>query len=213
MARILEPGSKLATARALSPATTTASLGLALGLGEVDEDELYTALDWLRSARTFAHLRRLRQCGHDGRDCANGRCRRRILERQPAIETALARRHLKHGTLVLYDVSSSYMEGRCCPLAKPGYSRDGRKGTRQITYGLLCGPDGCPVAIEVFAGNTADPMTLGQQIEKLKGRFRLDHVVLMGDRGMIHFTLNITDTDFSFSRDNAAIDSEAATRL
>lgn len=117
VARILEPSSKLATARALSPATATSSLGLALGLGEVDEDELYTALDWL-------------------------------LERQPAVETALAKRHLKHGTLVLYDVSSSYMEGRCCPLAKPGYSRDGRKGTLQITYGLLCAPDGCPVAIE-----------------------------------------------------------------
>jgi hypothetical protein len=154
VARILEPSSKLATARALSPATATSSLGLALGLGEVDEDQLYTALDWL-------------------------------LERQPAVETALAKRHLKHGTLVLYDVSSSYMEGRCCPLAKPGYSRDGRKGTLQITDGLLCAPDGCPVAIEVFAGNTADPMTLGQQIEKLKGRFRLDHAVLVGDRGMI----------------------------
>jgi hypothetical protein len=125
-----------------------------LGLGEVDEDKLYTALDWL-------------------------------LERQPAIETALAKRHLTNGTLVLYDVSSSYMEGRCCPLAKRGYSRDGRKGTLQIIYGLLCAPDGCPVAIEVFDGNTADPMTLATQVEKLKQRFHLDHVVLVGDRGMI----------------------------
>jgi hypothetical protein len=115
-----------------------------LGLGEVDEDELYTALDWLR-------------------------------ERQPAIEATLAKRHLTHGTLVLYDVSSSYMEGRCCPLAKRGYSRDGRKGTLQIVYGLLCAPDGCPVAIEVFEGNTADPMTLASQVEKLKQRFQLDH--------------------------------------
>jgi transposase len=152
--RILEPASKLAAARALSPATAASSLGEALGLGEVDEDELYTALDWL-------------------------------LERQPAIETALAKRHLTNGTLVLYDVSSSYMEGRCCPLAKRGYSRDGRKGTLQITYGLLCAADGCPVAIEVFDGNTADPMTLASQVEKLKQRFRLDHVVLVGDRGMI----------------------------
>ncbi len=77
------------------------------------------------------------------------------------------------------------MEGRCCPLAKRGYSRDGRKGTLQITYGLLCAPDGCPVAIEVFDGDTADPMTLAVQIDKLKQRFRLDHVVLVGDRGLI----------------------------
>ena len=77
------------------------------------------------------------------------------------------------------------MEGRCCPLAKRGYSRDGKKGTLQIVYGLLCASDGCPVAIEVFDGNTADPMTLATQVEKLKQRFHLDHVVLVGDRGMI----------------------------
>jgi hypothetical protein len=152
--RILDPASKLATARALSPATAASSLGEVLGLGEVDEDELYAALDWL-------------------------------LERQPAIEATLAKRHLTNGTLVLYDVSSSYMEGRCCPLAKRGYSRDGKKGTLQIVYGLLCAPDGCPVAIEVFEGNTADPMTLATQIDKLKQRFRLEHVVLVGDRGMV----------------------------
>jgi hypothetical protein len=152
--RILEPASKLAAARALSPATAASSLGEVLGLGAVDEDELYTALDWL-------------------------------LERQPLIETALAKRHLTNGTLVLYDVSSSYLEGRCCPLAKRGYSRDGRKGTLQIVYGLLCAADGCPVAIEVFDGNTADPMTLAKQVEKLKRRFHLEHVVLVGDRGMV----------------------------
>ena len=154
VARIIDPGSKLAAARALSPETATSSLGTILGLGEVDEDELYTALDWLR-------------------------------ERQPAIETALANRHLKNGTLVLYDVSSSYMEGSHCPLAHRGYSRDGRKGTLQIVYGLLCAPDGCPVAIEVFDGNTGDPKTLAVQVGKLKQRFGLDHVVLVGDRGMI----------------------------
>ncbi len=152
--RVLEPASKLAAARALSPPTAASSLGEVLGLGAVDEDELYTALDWL-------------------------------LERQSAIETALAKRHLANGTLVLYDVSSSYMEGRCCPLARRGYSRDHRKGTLQITYGLLCAPDGCPLAIEVFDGDTADPMTLASQVEKLKQRFHLDHVVLVGDRGMI----------------------------
>jgi len=152
--RILDPLSKLAAARTLSPDTASSSLGEALGLGPVADDELYAALDWL-------------------------------LERQPAIETALAKRHLRNGTLVLYDVSSSYMEGRCCPLAKRGYERDGKKGMLQIVYGLLCAPDGCPVAIEVFAGNTGDPTTLGPQIDKLKQRFGLTHVVLVGDRGMI----------------------------
>jgi hypothetical protein len=105
--------------------------------------------------------------------------------RQAAVETALARRHLKDGALVLYDVSSSWLEGRCCELARFGYSRDGKKGKLQIVYGLLCAADGCPVAIEVFEGNTADPMTLGAQIDKLKARFGLSRVVLVGDRGMI----------------------------
>jgi Transposase DDE domain len=108
-----------------------------------------------------------------------------LLARQGAIETALARRHLKGGTLVLYDVSSSYVEGRCCPLAKRGYNRDGKKGKLQIVYGLLCAADGCPVAVEVFDGNTGDPKTLAAQIDKLKVRFGLAHVVLVGDRGMI----------------------------
>ena len=106
-------------------------------------------------------------------------------ERQAAIETALARRHLKDGALVLYDVSSSWLEGRCCELARFGYSRDGKKGKRQIVYGLLCAADGCPVAVEVFEGSTADPTTLATQIDKLKQRFGLSRVVLVGDRGMI----------------------------
>jgi hypothetical protein len=105
--------------------------------------------------------------------------------RQGAIETALAHRHLKDGALVLYDVSSSWLEGRCCELARFGYSRDGKKGKLQIVYGLLCAADGCPVAVEVFEGNTADPMTLATQIDKLKARFGLSRVVLVGDRGMI----------------------------
>jgi hypothetical protein len=105
--------------------------------------------------------------------------------REGAIETALARRHLKDGALVLYDVSSSWLEGRCCELARFGYSRDGKKGKLQIVYGLLCAADGCPVAVEVFEGNTADPMTLATQIDKLKARFGLSRVVLVGDRGMI----------------------------
>ena len=77
------------------------------------------------------------------------------------------------------------MEGRCCPLAQFGYNRDGKKGKLQIVYGLLCAPDGCPVAIEVFQGSTGDPSTLGNQVTKLKERFGLDHVVLVGDRGMV----------------------------
>jgi hypothetical protein len=108
-----------------------------------------------------------------------------LATRQGAIEAALARRHLQDGALVLYDLSSSYVEGRCCDLARRGYSRDGKKGKLQIVYGLLCAADGCPVAVEVFAGNTADPMTLGAQIDKLKARFGLSRVVLVGDRGMI----------------------------
>ena len=154
VARLIAPVSKLATARALDPATAASSLGAVLGLGEVDEDELYVALDWL-------------------------------LERQPQVEAALARLHLKNGTLVLYDVSSSYLEGRCCELARLGYNRDGKRGKLQIVYGLLCAPDGCPVAIEVFEGDTGDPATLAAQIDKLKQRFDLSHVVLVGDRGMI----------------------------
>jgi hypothetical protein len=154
VSRILNPGSKLAAARSLSPDTAASSLGAELGLGPVDEAELYSALDWLSV-------------------------------RQPAIETALSRRHLSGGTLVLYDVTSSYMEGRCCPLSQFGYNRDGKKGKLQIVYGLLCAPDGCPVAVEVFEGATGDPSTLASQVSKLKQRFGLNHVVLVGDRGMI----------------------------
>ena len=153
-ARLTEPTSKLATAKALSPETAASSLGEIMGLGAVDEDELYRALDWLA-------------------------------ERQAAVEAALARRHLHDGTLVLYDVSSSYVEGRRCELARLGYNRDRKRGKLQIVYGLLCAPDGCPIAVEVFAGDTADPMTLSAQIAKLKERFGLAHVVLVGDRGLI----------------------------
>ena len=104
---------------------------------------------------------------------------------QTSIEDALARRHLQDGTLVLYDVSSSYVEGRCCPLACFGHARDHRSDRMQIVYGLLCAPDGCPIAIEVFEGNTGDPSTVGNQIMKLKERFGLERVVMVGDRGMI----------------------------
>ena len=137
MARVIEPATELATARQLSEATAAHSLGAVLGLGTVDEDELYRALDLLGGA-------------------------------QAKIEAALARRHLQNGCLVLYDLTSSYLEGRCCELARFGYSRDGKQDKLQIVFGLLCAADGCPVAVEVFEGNTGDPSTLASQVDKLK---------------------------------------------
>lgn len=154
VARILDPASKLATARGLQAETAASSLGQVLELGAVDADDLYEALDWL-------------------------------VERQDAIERRLARRSLKNGTLVLYDVSSTWVEGRHCDLAAFGKRRGGKTGKMQIIFGLMCAPDGRPVAVEVFEGNTGDPKTLASQIDKLKQRFGLARVVLVGDRGMI----------------------------
>ncbi len=108
-----------------------------------------------------------------------------LLERQERIENKLAARHLKDGSLVLYDVTSTYFEGRHCPLARLGHSRDHRRDKLQIVFGLLCEANGCPVAVEVFEGNVGDPATLAPQIEKLRGRFGLKTVVIVGDRGMI----------------------------
>lgn len=108
-----------------------------------------------------------------------------LCDRQGRIEDRLARRHLSDGTLVLYDVSSSYFEGRACPLAQLGYSRDGKRGTLQIIYGLLCTPQGCPIAVEVFDGSLHDDKTLPSQISKLRERFGLSHVVVVSDRGMV----------------------------
>ena len=153
-ARVIDPASKLATARVLDGETANYSLGTVLQLGAVDEQGLYDALDWL-------------------------------VAQQGRIEAVLARRHLKNGTLVLYDVTSTYFEGRTCPLARFGYNRDGKAGKLQIVFGLLCTAEGCPVAVEVFEGNTGDPSTLANQVNKLKERFSLERVVLVGDRGMI----------------------------
>jgi len=154
VARLIEPASKLATARALNEATALHSLGATLGLGMVMAKEVYATLDWL------------------GRS-------------QVAIERGLARRHLNDGTLLLYDVTSTWLEGRCCELGRLGYSRDGQRDKLQIVVGLLCTAEGCPVAVEVFEGNTGDPATLAEQIGKLKRRFGLRRVVLVGDRGLI----------------------------
>ena len=154
-ARILSPGSKLATSRCLGPETLTNTLAQECAIEEnIHENHLYAAMDWL-------------------------------LPRQARIEKALAGRHLHEGSLVLYDLTSSYFEGKTCPLARLGYSRDGKKGKLQIVYGLLCNPKGCPVAVEVFEGNTADPMSLGVQIKKLRVSFGIKRLVLVGDRGMI----------------------------
>ncbi len=154
VARVLAPSAKLATARALDPATASHSLGATLELGPVKVKELYATLDGLG-------------------------------KHQEGIERRLARRHLGSGTLVLYDVTSSYLEGRHCPLARRGYSRDGKKGKLQIVFGLICNAAGCPVAVEVFEGHCGDPATLSAQLDKLKRRFGLRRMVLVGEWGLI----------------------------
>jgi hypothetical protein len=108
-----------------------------------------------------------------------------LLERQPFIEKKLAARHLHHDGMALYDLSSSYFEGRCCALAALGESRDGKKGKLQVNYGLLTDPQGIPVAVSVFKGNTGDPTTLLPQADKVRNDFHLESFVLVGDRGMI----------------------------
>ncbi len=154
VARIIDPRSKLATARGLGEETWFSTLAQTLDVGSADEDELYAAMDWLGA-------------------------------RQERIETKLASRHLQEGALVLYDVSSTYFEGRRCPLARRGHNRDGKKGKLQIVFGLLCNAEGCPVAVEVFPGDTGDPSTLHSQITRIRQRFGLHHVVWVGDRGLI----------------------------
>jgi Transposase DDE domain len=156
VARILRPASKLATARALQEETATTSLAVELDLGSDRIEE-----------------REL----YDALDW--------LLARQARIENRLANKHLHDGTLILYDVTSSYYTGRRSDLVQFGYNRDGKRRFPQIVYGLLCNALGCPVAIEVFAGNTADSKTLSAQITKVRRRFGVQRVVFVGDRGMI----------------------------
>ncbi len=153
-ARILQPRSKLATARGLASETANHTLSEELGVEDSSADDLYDAMDWL-------------------------------LLRQPKIERALAKRHLEDGSLVLCDLTSVYLEGRECTLARHGYSRDKKRGKLQIVLALLCNREGCPVAVEVFEGNTADPGALSSQVHKLRDRFSLDRVIVVGDRGLI----------------------------
>ena len=108
-----------------------------------------------------------------------------LLKRQPWIEKSLANRHLKGGATLLYDVTSSYFEGRRCPLARFGYSRDGKRHRKQMVFGLLCASDGCPVAVQVFPGNTADPTTVADQVATIRRRFGIERVAFIGDRGMV----------------------------
>jgi len=150
LGRVICPGSKLSMVRTFGQST----LASELGVEGADEDDLYAAMDWL-------------------------------IGRQARIEDRLAARHLSDGEMVLYDVSSSYFEGRTCPLAKFGYSRDGQPGLPQIIYGLLCDKAGRPVCIEAFTGETHDDKTLPSQITKCKDRFGLSQVVVVADRGMV----------------------------
>jgi Transposase DDE domain len=106
-------------------------------------------------------------------------------EAQSAIERRLARAHLVGATLVLYDLTSTWLTGRCCELAARGHSRDGKRDDPQIVFGLVCSAQGCPIAVEVFKGNTADPATVAAQVTKLKGRFGIEHLAWVGDRGML----------------------------
>src|SRR6266498_1147095 len=108
-----------------------------------------------------------------------------LLPQQARIQQALAKRHLAQGALVLYDLTSTYFEGRHCPLGKLGHSRDDQKGKLQVVFGLMTNAQGCPVAVEVYAGNTSDPKTVSDQVTKLRQRFGLQRVILVGDRGMI----------------------------
>ena len=108
-----------------------------------------------------------------------------LLARQHHLEQRLAKRHLHDNTLLLYDLTSSYFEGHTCSLARRGHSRDGKRGTLQIVFGLLCTAAGCPIAVEVFEGSTGDPKTVAAQVDKIRNRFGLQRVVLVGDRGML----------------------------
>jgi Transposase DDE domain len=151
---VCRPGSKLATTRWWADTTLAADLGVA----DASTDEVYAAMDWLAG-------------------------------RQDAIETKLVRTHLTGADnpdrLALFDLSSSWVTGRCCPLAARGYSRDGKKGLPQIEYGLLTDPAGRPVAVRVFPGNTADPTAFSAIVQAVKDTFRLTDMVMVGDRGMI----------------------------
>jgi hypothetical protein len=168
--RVIEPGSKLSLAQALAKGAEHHTLGEVLGLGELGKAIDPSNPDSSQEKRAAGEF-------YAAMDW--------LLERQEKVEDALAKRHLTTGCTVLYDLSSSYFEGHTCPLAKFGHSRDHREDRPQVQYGLLCSEEGVPVAIEVVEGNTGDPKTIPAQVEKLKARFGLQNVVVVGDRGMV----------------------------
>ena len=156
VARVIDPASRMATTCGTLQETVTSSLGTVLDLGHVSEDEMLAMLDWL-------------------------------VKQQPRVEKSLANRHLTEGKpLVVHDVSTSFIERRQRPFAAFGHSRGGKKGKKRITYGLLCASDGCPVAVEVFAGNTGDPSAVASQVERVRSRFGLDRIAMVGDPGMLN---------------------------
>jgi hypothetical protein len=150
ISRVLRPASKLSTISWWQDVT----LGPDLGVAGASTDEAYAAMDWLR-------------------------------ERQDDIEKQLAARHLDQGGIAMFDLSSSWVEGSCCELAAYGHSRDGKRGKKQIEYGLLTDKDGRPVAVRVFTGNTGDPATFPEAVDAVRGTFALDTMIMVGDRGMI----------------------------
>ncbi len=154
IARIINPTSKLATARGIDLETCSSSISQVLGIENLGANELYESLDYL-------------------------------LSKQEKIESKLAEKHLIDGSLILYDVTSTYVEGECCSLAKYGYNRDKKKGKAQIIFGLICDKYGCPIAVEVFEGNVVDSQTLSKQIEKVKERFKVEKIVWISDRGIL----------------------------
>lgn len=154
VARIINPASKLASARGFDEDTCSSSIGKVLGVEKAETNELYQALDYL-------------------------------LSKQTKIETKLAQKHLKDGSLILYDVTSTYVEGEHCPLAQYGYNRDKKKGKAQIIFGLISDKYGRPIAVEVFEGNVWDSQTLSKQIEKVKKRFNINKIVWISDRGIL----------------------------
>ncbi len=154
VARIINPASKLATARGFDEETCSSSIGKVLGVEKAETNELYEALDYL-------------------------------LSKQTKIEDKLAQKHLTDGSLILYDVTSTYVEGEHCPLAQYGYNRDKKKGKAQIIFGLITDKYGRPIAVEVFEGNVLDSQTLSEQIEKVKQRFKLNKIVWISDRGIL----------------------------
>ena len=200
---LVSPGEAFAIERSLPHGHVAAVLGTARKLGverlldrkRTRERDLCLAMICQRLVRAGSKLSATRQFGLStlGEELAvEGageaellRAMDWLLSQQERIEAALARRYLEPGGLVLYDLSASYLEGRCCPLAALGYPRDGKRGKLQIQYGLTCSPEGRPVAVEVFDGKIHDDKTLPQALERIKQRFGIERVVVCGDRDMV----------------------------